>query len=47
MPDAESDCEGPVEVNESYFGDKERNKHANKCLHAGSGIADKTAVGAW
>ena len=44
MPDAEPDCEGPVEVSESYFRDKERNKHANKCLRAGSGIADKTTV---
>ena len=35
---------GPVEVDESYFGGKERNKHARKKLKAGRGPVGKTAV---
>ena len=34
---------GPVEVDETYMGGKEGNKHANKKLHAGS-VAGKTTV---
>ena len=36
--------EGPVEVDEAFFGGLEKNKHSSKKLHEGRGTVGKTAV---
>ena len=41
---AAASFEGPVEVDEAYFGGREHNKHEYKKLRAGRGTVGKTAV---
>ena len=42
--DNKTQFSGPVEVDETFFGGKEANKHGNKKLKAGRGTVGKTAV---
>ena len=48
MPAMSASFEGPVEVDEFYFGELEKNKHAHKRANLGRGPAGRAAVvGMW
>ena len=44
LREVDSECKGPVEVDEAYFGGLEKNKHEHKKLKAGRGTVGKSTV---
>lgn len=44
LKDHDNHLDGQVQVDETYVGGREKNKHADKKLHAGRGMVGKTAV---